>query len=138
VHGYVLILDANLLILLQGVPPLVEAAVRLSVTSPRFAFAAPACPRCGLFTAILNANCGYAKTPGWVGHPGGVYLFVENTAVINYKHSRPKSETFGQRNSTDSWDEIKHPGVAYLLLSMAFTCQRATRPEPCGSEKSLR
>jgi hypothetical protein len=36
---------------------------------------------------------------------------------------------------TPGWNE--HPGVAYLLLSIAFTYQRATRPEPCGSYKTL-
>jgi hypothetical protein len=34
-------------------------------------------------------------------------------------------------------DEIKHPGFAYSLLIMAFTYQRATRLEPCGSDKTL-
>jgi hypothetical protein len=35
-------------------------------------------------------------------------------------------------------DEIKHSGFACSLLSMAFTYQRATSLEACGSEKRLR
>jgi len=40
------------------------------------------------------------------------------------------------RRYTKHPDEIKRPGVAYLLFSMAFTYQRATRQEPCGSDNA--
>ncbi|WDF76615.1 hypothetical protein PQ469_22265 [Mucilaginibacter sp. KACC 22773] len=68
-------------------------AGRLYITSPRFAFAALACPRCGLFTAILNTSCAvYKNTRMKLNHPGVAIVYMSNSSELTVALLLPSSE----------------------------------------------